>query len=744
MEMSNSEQPKRNMEYIELASTQPGISTWDPNIGEEGQQVLGEAPPESRGTIREEAVETLSKCVSPNKPNGTQTGIVVGHIQSGKTLSYTTVSALAHDNGFRLVIVFAGMTTDLLNQTTERLRSDLSQGPLDGKWSTYNTASLPGNVQMSIENELNEWREDPGHARTVLLTAMKNVHHLERVTDLLSNLDLDGVPALVIDDEADQASMNTMARNDSDEESSIYSAIVEIRSYLPHHTFLQYTATPQAPLLISLIDQLSPDFAQVLTPGDAYSGGAAFFEEYANLLTRQIPESETPSEVIDRLDPPQSLIDALKCFFLGATASFVRRDNETPPNRSMMIHPDRYTDTHRAYLEWVQNIVQRWVDTLRGAYAEQDREALIESFRDEYDKLVSVGKRIEEFNVDERIPGFDTLIDRMPRYLGRANIQEVNQHSDGVNWDRHAAHVLVGGAKLGRGFTVEGLTVSYMPRGLGVGNADTIQQRARWFGYKEDYLGFCRVFLLGDMIRAYQDYLQHERSVRSELKSHIESGQPLTEWKRRFLLDSTLRTTRRNVLRNTPVRGSYSGDWFQIQYPLDQDAVYNRKILDGVYQTIEFEQDEGHEERTSGQIHQVAHGLQLSEIYESLLVSLRYSNFGDSDRLLGILLQLREYMDNGGSAPLCSLFKMSGGQNRSRTLNSHGQVKQLFQGAFPDAEGEVYPGDRSKHTDDVTIQIHHLNLYKGTTRSDPEAQDIPVLAIWIPPEAGTDYVIGRN
>src|SRR5690349_13721718 len=97
---------------------------------------------------------------------------------------------------------------------------------------------------------------------------MKNHRHLSNLIEVLSRLRLERVPALVIDDEADQAGLNTLVRQG--DESTTYQRLVALRACLPHHTYLQYTATPQAPLLINLIDVLSPAFAQVLTPGDDY------------------------------------------------------------------------------------------------------------------------------------------------------------------------------------------------------------------------------------------------------------------------------------------------------------------------------------------------------------------------------------------------------------------------------------------------------------------------------------------
>ena len=89
-----------------------------------------------------------------------------------------------------------------------------------------------------------------------------------------------------------------------------------------------------------------------------------------------------------------------------------------------------------------------------------------------------------------------------------------------------------------RGFTVEGLTVTYMPRGPGVGNADTIQQRGRFFGYKRSYLGFCRTYLEQDVLTAFEEYVVHEEEMRRQLQQLHDSGNPLSEWTRAFILSA--------------------------------------------------------------------------------------------------------------------------------------------------------------------------------------------------------------
>ena len=100
-----------------------------------------------------------------------------------------------------------------------------------------------------------------------------------------------------------------------------------------------------------------------------------------------------------------------------------------------------------------------------------------------------------------------------------------------------------------------------MPRGIGVGNADTVQQRARFFGYKRRYLGYCRVYLEQGTLNAFRSYIEHEEDIREQLRQFQESGASLDDWKRAFVLDTALKPCRHNVLEFDYMRGRFSNEW---------------------------------------------------------------------------------------------------------------------------------------------------------------------------------------
>ena len=149
-------------------------------------------------------------------------------------------------------------------------------------------------------------------SKTVLITVMKQYQNLDHLIDLARALNLRGVSALIIDDEADQASLNNEVSAGT--QSSTYQRILDLRLLLPSHTLLQYTATPQAPLLINIIDTLSPNFVEVLEPGADYTGGQRFFGDQQ--LVRIIPTAQVPTRTNQLQAPPDTLLEALRIFLL--------------------------------------------------------------------------------------------------------------------------------------------------------------------------------------------------------------------------------------------------------------------------------------------------------------------------------------------------------------------------------------------------------------------------------------------
>lgn len=724
-------------ETVEIIDDEAGASVlWSPSVGSETIDLMGRLEDEGlseseRETVKREALRVLGRGHPPSEEEGHRTGLVVGRVQSGKTTSFTTVTALARDNGIRLVIIVAGTSNPLFNQSNERLRRflGLDEGGA-GKWVMIENPDEDDEGQ--VRRFLQTWENDniPDQAnKTILLTVLKHHGRIRNLNNLLERLNLSDVPVIVIDDEADHAGLNTAVRDD--EMSTTYRRLLELRDHLPHHTYLQYTATPQAPLLINIIDMLSPDYSEVLTPGEDYVGNEDFFLNDEMDLIRTIPDDELPEDDDDgwAMDPPDTLLDALRVFILGVAVGLER--NSQGGNRSMMIHPSRLTDTHWVYKDWVENAIDNWSRILQSS-EEADKEDLIRSFERAYEDLSR--------GVDN-LPSFDELV---PEYLAWAvaetTITEVNA-ADGstpdVDWNATYGHILVGGQAMDRGFTVKGLTVTYMPRGPGVGNIDTIQQRARFLGYKRPYLGFCRVYLEAEVGGAYEAYVRHENAMHRQLSDLSEAGVPLAEWKRAFILDNDLRATRRSVLDQRLIRGRGEG-WFVPRAPHDAaEAIQrNQRVVDEFLDQLEFMEDKGHAERTEHQRHEVARRVPLQKVLEDLLVPYRVSSPRDSSRFTGRVLQVKEVLEENPDET-CDIYYMSKGRRRERSVDSEGdRIPTIHQGASTETSeherGEVYPGDSNIRADSrFTIQIHKLKVMEhGGGRSLHSR--VPALTICTP------------
>jgi hypothetical protein len=719
---------------------------WHPKRGPEAERTAEAVPSEGeRERVLAESAAVLSRCVPPGERDA-GTGLVVGYVQSGKTLSFTTVAALARDNKFRLVIVIAGSSVPLFEQSGARLVSDLGPFNYLSAWGHYdsNALSTSSTVRDTIKTQLEEWEDDEvpeDEHRAVLLTVMKNGAHLDRVTALLRALGpiLESTPTLIIDDEADQASLNT--RVNTDDESATYRRIAEIRALLPRHTYLQYTATPQAPLLINIIDALSPDFAEVLTPGESYTGGRTFFEGDLELV-RVIPQQDILSSSNPLHAPPPSLLEAMRVFFLGVAIREIELRQQKDPslgNRSMMVHPERLTVVHQEFYRWVLRVKERWADVLAGKQTEPDREDELALFRHAYDDLAGT--------VDD-LPPFNDLVRQLPRYIKKTRVWEMNARDGKTpvpDWQNHLAHILVGGQALDRGFTVEGLTVAYMPRGLGVGNADTFQQRARWFGYKADYIGYCRVYLSAAGKRAYRRYLEHEEHVRESLRRHRETGQPLRAWKRAFILDQMFKPTRRAVLDLDYGRIRFGNRWLDMKAPHDvEDAVKeNCAAVDAFLAGLSLVPDEGRPERLPSHRHRVAHDVPLRRALEELLSNVRFPSATDSSPFTALQLRLEQHVEEHRDAT-CTVYQMRPGVETERGTTAKGEIINLFAGANPvEGKDKVYPGDRDIKADEgVTIQLHRLDVYEGNVSEGKRLREnVAVVAVWVPREMAQDWVV---
>lgn len=727
---------------------------WEPEIGERTHQFVGSRGSKMKAidmsSVLSEAKSILSHCTPPTASDGSAVVLVVGYVQSGKTLSFTTLASLARDNGYGAVILLAGTTNNLKQQSQRRLENDLGLDELQRGWTEiFENPNVTGPALPKMRSALKSWkRRRDGLTQeekpALVVSLLKHAGRINDAADALRKLDLTGVPVLIIDDESDQATPNTRANRNrqtgGSDESATYSAVLSLRGALPNHSFVQYTATPQANLLLATADRLNPDYAKVLSSGSDYTGGKAFFQDRSDDLIKVVRDSETYDARNPLTEPPEGLQSALRVFLLGIADANLKKVEE---NRSMMVQAHQNTGPHQIYRRWIRALLEDWQAGIEagGEYAAE----VLEGFRAAHTELAKTVKNLEPF---------DQLIANIPERAEELRVVEVNstaQAEKDIKWKSAYNWLLIGGMKLDRGFTVEGLTVTYMPRPLS-DNADVLQQRARFFGYRGAYIDYCRVYLLSAAKQAFVDYVDDEEFLRASLKEH--EGEPLAQWKRNFILHSQFaRPTRTGVVGRRVARKRAGREWnwpksmhlgadvrsanltlFADALALSRDSLFDAASLPGAV------------DRRSTRHNLARTNVPLDEALD-FLMRVRVVTIEDSLLLSALTIQLARVLrqphdDDPRNATFIFMSGLEIPDSRGRQLRVVRETIHVGmnpQGATGDRV--IYSGDDTfRSPSELTIQLRTIRLSDAA----PDGEDysaVPWLAVSLPTGISRDFFV---
>lgn len=532
------------------------------------------------GKTKDEAFRVVRKLANPKSPKRvSRSQLVLGEVQSGKTSNMTHSIALALDNGIPLVIVITGTKKILDSQTVRDLKRNLTFSDGGPANSFMNFIEFKGQgSNLTGVTSAKQWFESNGEVgRPLCIFVLKNHKVLEEFVSAIEETGqvIQDLSALIIDDEADQAGPDgSKPRRDrsgvlvNPGPTVVNRRITSLRECFSGHNYLLYTATPQALLLSHLGNALSPDCVTVLTAGNGYVGVGDLFPEGASPYpTFAVPLSASDIQAFDSLrECPQSLVEAAAEFLIrGAIA---RREPFGLEFVTMMVHPSMTRAPMERTAQWLRFQFSEWNDlfseylsggsfggadpNFRRVWGEYFSPAL-SSFREELNS-----KGISIYLADREIQeGIEFL-------LNTSEIKVINSDTENMEddtWWHQNCWVLVGGEKLGRGFRVENLLVTYMPREAknGASALDTVQQRGRFFGYRAKYRPLLKAWIAPSIISTFQDYEKHELDFR-DLLAEVEQEQvPLKSWKR-VLRSPGLRRplTRKNVIKLLVSDKSYS------------------------------------------------------------------------------------------------------------------------------------------------------------------------------------------
>ncbi|MEU6443644.1 Z1 domain-containing protein [Streptomyces sp. NPDC047046] len=515
-------------------------------------------------------------------------GLVVGHVQSGKTANFTGVVAKAMDAGYRLVIVLGGTLNLLRAQTQRRLdmelvgrenilrgaaanesdyaddpawtRGDfLAHGGMPSALGGYDIirmttrdrdyrSLLQGIVALEAEKQepalpLNDPRNlHRSHAR--LMVVKKNKSVLGKLVKDLQKIKtpLSEIPVLIIDDESDEASVNTANPRRSDaNRTAINDKISELLRMLPRAQYVGYTATPFANVFIDPSDSediFPKDFIVALPRPDGYMG----VQDFHDLDSPVAPEDRTVANsnelahvrdirLIDDEDCTD-LREALDMFVLTAAVKLYRMDHDDLDDNfyrhhTMLVHESVRTQDHHELRELIDRL---WAESRY--YSAVGHERLRKLFDSDIAPVsrVRAGSWSTPEHYDDLAPYVGVAVMRVsgdgePTIVVNGDTEKGYGEAD---FDRRSLwKIIIGGQKLARGFTVEGLTVTYYRRRAN--NASTLMQMGRWFGFREGYRDLVRLYVgrgekAGtkevDLYEAFEAICRDEESFRTQLAQY--------------------------------------------------------------------------------------------------------------------------------------------------------------------------------------------------------------------------------
>ena len=687
---------------------------------------------ESKVGIISEAQEVLGHCIAPGVKNSI-TNIAVGYIQSGKTLSYTTLTTLAADNDYRIIIYLTGVTTSLNNQTYGRIQDDLKVNEND--WYSL-FEDNPRNIEADIDEVANQLMYS---SMTLLFPVMKQQQHIMRLTTIFSNYKikglLDNIGVLIIDDEADQASFNTYAKKnkdkadwEEDDQSRIYSCILKLRSIFPSLSYVQYTATPQAAFLIDSNDDLSPQYHTVLTPGKGYTGGKVFFKNSKYNLVHEI------KDVYDKNNndtEPDSLKLALLQFLISVAILVHIKRERGIKSLSMMIHPDGSIYSNELFYKWVNSKLKLWLQAINQPDGDIGKQALINDFKGAYEEITKYDEQRPSF--EEVVKHLNTVLLKTKLHLVQSKVESLRVAPENdIKWNSASSHILVGANILNRGFTVENLSMTYMPRTTrGKATADTIEQRCRFFGYKENYIEYCRVYLPQKSIDEYCDYVKHEELMHSALRT-CKSLREYAEQLSVMQISDRLNPTRTNILSNKIVRNKMSG-WRSMGSIAYRD--HNKILIENLLSSVQNQFTVINSEMTNAMRKHRFVRVDLSAFVE-FLKQMQYDDMPNIARKIATIQYLHYLQENKGLQYVYLIemaFELKLGGLRSRSLKNGKPV--LMMGRDP--KNTLPADDTFKYEDSLCFQVHHYTLKDAEWDS---TKDFYSLSVYYPEVFSNSYI----
>jgi len=567
----------------------------------------GELPPAIVSTLDHVTDDILDSCGDPKKDGSwSYRGMVIGHVQSGKTTNYGSLICKAADAGYKVIILLAGITNSLRSQTQQRMdeyfigRKTVFNAATEVSYpiTNYSLNGKPRTPDFGTSEDSDFDRNNAVAGAAFAALAEPKIFVCKKNKSILGNLNTwikdqavgqrINQPLLLIDDEADNASINT--HQDPTRSTAINCLIKEILSQFERSTYIGYTATPFANIFIDpdsedelkREDLFPRNFIKALEPPTNYCGAERYFSDEGNLRkvsVRNLNDDRFNSDYKDILPLPHkkdvslevippSLEFSVRCFILGITVRILR--GQGSKHCTMMVNVSRFNDIQ----DKVHGEIYKYITQLKNAITVFSKSA--DPFRDHniLDLKNTFEEEFAETIVDDEIIDFDSVLPLLNEAISPVLILTVNMKSkkgtlnykDKAHKDTGLRVIAIGGLALSRGLTLEGLMTTYLLRNVSA--SDTLMQMARWFGYRNGFEDLCRIFLPEEGIEHYESIHAASEELREEIDrmSFIEET-PINFGLKVRQSETGIRITAANKMRAAKaikLAAGYSGRYVQV------------------------------------------------------------------------------------------------------------------------------------------------------------------------------------
>lgn len=471
-------------------------------------------------TIERDTWNVLDLMANPNVEAGFERrGLVVASVQSGKTANYIGLICRAADAGYKIIIVMAGVHNVLRNQTQARLEDGFTgfniveQQSIEAVGVGLHNAMRRPITCTSREADFNKKRASAlkgiqtAHTNEPwLFVIKKNSNSLKQVYEWLRDNASPDDQLLLVDDEADNASINGKYKRDrrEDEPTRINGQIRSILHYFTRKCYVGYTATPYANILIDPetdTDKFGKDlfpssFIYTLEESTDYFGAEKVFADFDEMNPRHLrfiddidlilPPKHKSDYQVNAI--PESLKEAIRTFLLATTIRALRGDGDK--HSTMMVNVSPYKQPQKSVVWEIDDYIKQLKNSIK-AYAALDVDRTLQLSEDL--QFMHATWLSEYFHTTEY--DWEYVQHALYNAIKDVHIVSINTDStEALEYEKHVEHVIaVGGYRLSRGLTLEGLVVSYYSRNAKA--YDALMQMARWFGYRSGYEELCRIWM---------------------------------------------------------------------------------------------------------------------------------------------------------------------------------------------------------------------------------------------------------